>query len=132
MLLEGDGHLKLTDFGLSRFFETRPALPEDSVVPDEAITRSFCGTEQYMPPEMLLQQGHTWRMDWWCLGLLIHEMITARHPFQGPTHYDTLRNMVSKQPLLDPRLSPASALVVKYVPSPFLVVAERGRDVGVA
>jgi serine/threonine protein kinase len=57
VLLESDGHLKLTDFGLSRYFETRPALAEDSADASEAVTRSFCGTEQYMSPEMLLQQG---------------------------------------------------------------------------
>lgn len=51
-----------------------------------------------MSPEMLLQQGHNHRMDWWCLGLLMHEMISARHPFHGPSHYDTLRNMVTKPP----------------------------------
>lgn len=96
ILLCGDGHLKLTDFGLSRFFETRPPAPEDMLGDDDVVTRSFCGTEQYMSPEMLLQQGHNFRMDWWCLGLLMHEMITARHPFHGPTHYDTLRNMVTR------------------------------------
>jgi serine/threonine protein kinase len=74
----GDGYLKLTDFGLSRYFETRPPAAEvcerlvnlilstfsnplsivtqDIVGDDDVITRSFCGTEQYMSPEMLLQQ----------------------------------------------------------------------------
>lgn len=52
----GDGHLKLTDFGLSRFFEMRPPAPEDMIGEDDVVTRSFCGTEQYMSPEMLLQQ----------------------------------------------------------------------------
>eukprot|EP01038_Epipyxis_sp_PR26KG_P005248 gene5248-7293_t len=113
ILLCGDGHLKLTDFGLSRFFETRPPAPEDMIGDDDVVTRSFCGTEQYMSPEMLLQQGHNYRMDWWCLGLLMHEMICSRHPFQGPTHYDTLRNMVTKPPTIDSRLSPNAASIVK-------------------
>lgn len=115
ILLCADGYLKLTDFGLSRYFETRPPNPEDIVdqEKDDVVTRSFCGTEQYMSPEMLLQQGHNYRMDWWCLGLLMHEMITGRHPFHGPTHYDTLRNMVTKPPTIDPRLSAPAAAVVK-------------------
>jgi serine/threonine protein kinase len=87
------------------------------------VTRSFCGTEQYMSPEMLLQQGHNYRMDWWCLGLLMHEMISARHPFHGPSHYDTLRNMVTKGPTVDPRLSPGASAVVKH----FLVKNPRTR-----
>lgn len=113
ILLCGDGHLKLTDFGLSRYFETRPPAAEDVVGGEDAITRSFCGTEQYMSPEMLLQQGHNWRMDWWCLGLLMHEMISARHPFHGPSHYDTLRNMVTKQPVIDARVSSHAATVIR-------------------
>ena len=56
LLLCSDGHLKLTDFGLSRYFETRPPAAEDMITADDAVTRSFCGTEQYMSPEMLLQQ----------------------------------------------------------------------------
>lgn len=117
ILFCADGYLKLTDFGLSRYFETRPPAAED-IVEEEGgqqgpITRSFCGTEQYMSPEMLLQQGHNYRMDWWCLGLLMHEMISGRHPFHGATHYDTLRNMVTRPPSLDSRLSPSAANIVR-------------------
>eukprot|EP00606_Chrysophyceae_sp_TOSAG23-5_P000695 GSChrysophyteH2.ASY1.ANO1.392.1 assembled CDS len=97
ILLCSDGHVKLTDFGLSH----------------DIVTRSFCGTEQYMSPEMLLQHGHNFRMDWWCLGLIMHEMISAKHPFHGPSHYDTLRNMVTKQPVIDNRLSVHAATVVR-------------------
>jgi serum/glucocorticoid-regulated kinase 2 len=79
------------------------------------ISRSFCGTEQYMAPEMLLQQGHTFRMDWWSLGLLMHEMMSAKHPFHGPTHYDTLRNMVTKQPNIDTRISTEAADVIRQL-----------------
>lgn len=43
----------------------------------------------------------------------MHEMITARHPFHGATHYDTLRNMVSAPPRLDPRLSADALFIVK-------------------
>ena len=113
ILLCRDGHLKLTDFGLSRYFETRPPNPEDMISEDDMVTRSFCGTEQYMSPEMLLQQGHNFRMDWWCVGLLMHEMLSARHPFSGPTHYDTLRNMVTKQPNIDSRVSTSAASVIR-------------------
>lgn len=83
-------------------------------------------------------------MDWWCLGLLMHEMITARHPFQGitfgryrnlnelisppyssgPSHYDTLRNMVTKAPNIDERISPAAAAVIKG----FLVKNPKGTN----
>ena len=115
ILLCADGHLKLTDFGLSRFFETRPPAAEDILGEDNIVTRSFCGTEQYMAPEMLLQQGHNFRMDWWSLGLLMHEMVSSRHPFHGPTHYDTLRNMVTKQPKIDSRLTSECKQVIQQL-----------------
>ncbi len=45
---------------------------------------------------MLLQQGHGKGVDWWCLGILIAEMLSGRHPFDGGSHYQTLRNMVGR------------------------------------
>lgn len=57
MLLDGDGHVRLTDFGLSRYFEQRPAghydprlaaAEEAATSPRAWLTHSFCGTEQYM------------------------------------------------------------------------------------
>ena len=113
ILLDGQGHVKLTDFGLSRFFETRPPAKEDILEGYDKVTRSFCGTEQYMAPEMLLQKGHNHKSDWWSLGLLCHEMLTTRHPFHSSSHYETLKAMVTKSPSLDSRLSPRSKAFIK-------------------
>jgi hypothetical protein len=52
-------------------------------------------------------------MDWWCLGLLMHEMLAAKHPYHGPSHYDTLRNMVTKQPAIDSRVTQKAAVVIR-------------------
>ena len=60
-----------------------------------AITHSFCGTEQYMAPEVLLQKGHSKAVDYWSLGILLSEMLTGKHPFRGPSHIATLKNIVS-------------------------------------
>ncbi|CAM9969750.1 unnamed protein product, partial [Phaeothamnion confervicola] len=46
------------------------------------FTRSFCGTEVYMAPEMLLRKEHNCAVDWWTLGLFAHELMAARHPFR--------------------------------------------------
>jgi serine/threonine protein kinase len=102
VLLGADGHVKLTDFGLCRYFEVRPpqspaaeGAPLRAVAswegePDvyhsplaKFVTHSFCGTEEYMAPEVLLNQGHGSAVDWWCLGLCLHEMMARRHPFKG-------------------------------------------------
>ena len=112
VLIAGDGHVQLTDFGLSRDFDSRPPRPQDVALrPDGVVkvTRSFCGTEQYMAPEVLLQSGHGKGVDWWCLGLLLHEMLSGKHPFQGRSHAETLQNMVYHEPKMHARVPPAGA-----------------------
>ena len=70
VLLDSDGHIKLTDFGLSKIFET-----ED----DKAFT--VCGTPQYLAPEVLLRKGYNKSVDWWSFGCLLYEMLTGKLPF---------------------------------------------------
>ena len=61
ILLDYDGHIALTDFGLSK----------ESVFKDEDRAYSFCGTVEYMAPEVVSRKGHTHVCDWWSLGVLM-------------------------------------------------------------
>lgn len=70
ILLDQDGHIKITDFGLSK----------DSIEADE-LTHTFCGTPEYLAPEVLQQQGHGKAVDWWSFGTLLYEMMTGLPPF---------------------------------------------------
>jgi len=70
ILLDDKGHVKLTDFGLSKILED-----ED----DKAFT--LCGTPQYLAPEVLLRQGYDKMVDWWSLGCVMYEMLVGRLPF---------------------------------------------------
>ena len=70
LLLDAKGHVKITDFGLSKILED-----ED----DKAYT--ICGTPQYLAPEVLLRQGYDKMIDWWSLGCIMYEMLTGRLPF---------------------------------------------------
>ena len=70
ILLDSKGHVKLTDFGLSKILED-----ED----DKAFT--LCGTPQYLAPEVLLRQGYDKCVDWWSLGCVMYEMLMGRLPF---------------------------------------------------
>ena len=70
ILLDSKGHVKLTDFGLSKILED-----ED----DKAFT--LCGTPQYLAPEVLLKQGYDKMVDWWSLGCVMYEMLMGRLPF---------------------------------------------------
>ena len=54
LLLDADGHIRLTDFGLSK----------DSLVGD-AITHTFCGTPEYLAPEVIKQEGYGKAVDWY-------------------------------------------------------------------
>ena len=71
VLIGGDGHLLLADFGLSK-----GGVPEP-----ERGTKSFCGTPEYLAPEVLARQGHGFAVDWWGLGALLYEMLTGLPPW---------------------------------------------------
>jgi len=70
ILLDEVGHICLTDFGLSK---------ESVSTPNAA--RTFCGTPEYLAPEILQGVGHGKAVDWWSLGTLIFEMLTGLPPF---------------------------------------------------
>ena len=74
VLLDQDGHVRITDFGLSR----------DNVMTDTGAT-TFCGTPEYLSPEMILHRksksGYGTSVDWWSLGTLMYEMFTGWPPF---------------------------------------------------
>jgi protein-serine/threonine kinase len=70
ILLDADGHVKLTDFGLSK-----------EGIQDNFSAKSMCGTPEYLAPEILNKQGHGKAVDWYSLGALMYEMLTGLPPF---------------------------------------------------
>ncbi|XP_078403465.1 ribosomal protein S6 kinase alpha-6 isoform X2 [Cetorhinus maximus] len=95
ILLDEGGHIKLTDFGLSK-----------ESVDQEKKAYSFCGTVEYMAPEVVNRRGHTQSADWWSFGVLMFEMLTGTLPFQGKDRNETM-NMILKAKLGMPQfLSP--------------------------
>ncbi|XP_029140470.1 ribosomal protein S6 kinase alpha-1 [Protobothrops mucrosquamatus] len=79
ILLDDEGHIKLTDFGLSK-----------EAIDHEKKAYSFCGTVEYMAPEVVNRQGHTQSADWWSYGVLMFEMLTGALPFQGKDRKETM------------------------------------------
>jgi serine/threonine protein kinase len=71
ILVDADGHLKITDFGLVK----------KNLKTQNATTSTFCGTPEYIAPEMLQQRPYTKSIDWWSFGVLLFEMLVGLPPF---------------------------------------------------
>jgi CRP-like cAMP-binding protein len=80
LLLDKDGHLKVTDMGLAKFTFGK--------------TYSTCGTPEYFSPEVVQSVGHTVAADWWALGILIYEMLDGSSPFQADTTAQIYKKIV--------------------------------------
>ncbi|EAW13932.1 serine/threonine-protein kinase [Aspergillus clavatus NRRL 1] len=95
ILLDYTGHIALCDFGLCKLD-----------MKDEDRTNTFCGTPEYLAPELLLGNGYTKSVDWWTLGVLLYEMLTGLPPF-----YDENTNDMYRKILQEPLTFPSSDIV---------------------
>lgn len=85
ILLDYTGHIALCDFGLCKLD-----------MKDEDRTNTFCGTPEYLAPELLLGQGYTKTVDWWTLGVLLYEMLTGLPPFYNENTNEMYRKILSE------------------------------------
>lgn len=69
-ILFTDEGLKITDFGWSNL--------------KDRVRNTFCGTPEYLAPEMLMEKGHNEKLDCWTLGILVYEILVGRGPFAPP------------------------------------------------
>ncbi|XP_051658654.1 serine/threonine-protein kinase Sgk2 isoform X6 [Manacus candei] len=84
ILLDCQGHIVLTDFGLCK-----------EGMEQEETTSTFCGTPEYLAPEVLKKQPYDRTVDWWCLGAVLYEMLFGlleikNHVFFSPINWDDL------------------------------------------
>ena len=102
ILLDEAGHVRLTDFGLSK------VLAEGSTT-----TKTFCGTPEYLAPEMVEGKPHGKAIDWWALGVLIYEMLEGVPPWSHANSQSLYRMILTAPLLLPASFSPAARALIK-------------------
>ncbi|CAJ0951796.1 unnamed protein product [Ranitomeya imitator] len=93
LLVSATGHIKVTDFGLSKLGVIRPTS-DTYKPPTEDVTREFrdeeiLGTPEYIAPEVILQEGYGRPIDWWSVGIILYEFLLFCVPFKGNSKFKT-------------------------------------------
>ncbi|XP_052348061.1 protein kinase C theta type-like [Oncorhynchus keta] len=87
VLLDSDGHIKIADFGMCK-----------ENMEGETRTCTFCGTPDYIAPEILLGQKYGSSVDWWSFGVLLYEMLIGQSPFHGRDEEELFQSIRTDDP----------------------------------
>ena len=91
ILMGEDGYICLADFGLAKIIE------------GDEQAQSYCGTPEYLAPEILNEVGHAFPVDWWALGVLTYEMIVGFPPFYtGNSNNQKMFDLIKNKPVFFP------------------------------
>ncbi|OHS99697.1 AGC family protein kinase [Tritrichomonas foetus] len=93
ILLDLKGHIKLADFGLARQIDS-----------SDEEKFSFCGTYEYLAPEMLREEPQTFTLDWWALGILAYRLIVGHLPFRSANRQRLFDMILNTEPRIPPTL----------------------------
>ena len=104
VLLDKDGHIKLSDFGLARS--------------KDEISSTFCGDPYYISPEIIKGEEQTYAVDWWSFGILIYEMIDAEAPFKGDSPKGILKSVLTKSISMPEKFSEEASDLIKRLLHP--------------
>lgn len=102
VMLDMHGHIKIADFGMCK----------EGIV-EYITTRTFCGTPSYLAPEIVYGRPYNKSVDWWCYGVLLYAMLTARHPFDGDDEEELFTAITSYGVSYPSSLSKEAVLICK-------------------
>ena len=94
VLIDLDGHIRIADFGLAK------------IIPKRSKSYSFCGSPEYMTPEMLNGAPHDRKVDIYCLGSLLFEMLTGIPPFYSKDTEKMYRKILYEEVQFPEYISP--------------------------
>jgi len=104
VVLDKEGHAKLTDFGLSK-----------EGITDNTITKSFCGSLAYLAPEIISKVGHGKSIDWYLIGALLYEMLVGQPPYYSKNRQQLFYNITNGRLLFPRHLSPNAKDIIILV-----------------
>ena len=93
ILMGLDGHVCITDFGLSKVLENGDP------------TKTYCGTPEYMAPEVIKQKPHGFMVDWWTLGVLTYELVCGHPPMYHSNQMQMYKMILNKPVTLPSHVS---------------------------
>ncbi|XP_063305291.1 serine/threonine-protein kinase N1-like isoform X1 [Pelobates fuscus] len=100
LLLDSEGYVKLADYGLCK----------EGMGPSDR-TSTFCGTPEFLAPEVLTDASYTRAVDWWGFGVLIYEMMVGESPFPGDEEEEVFDSIVNDE-VRYPRFLSAEAIAI--------------------
>ncbi|KAI9094097.1 kinase-like domain-containing protein [Phlyctochytrium arcticum] len=104
ILLDFTGHIALCDFGLCKLN-----------MKDGNKTNTFCGTPEYLAPELLIGQGYTKVVDWWTIGILLYEMLTGLPPFYDENTNEMYKKILSEELKFPEDMTPVAKDLLKQL-----------------
>ena len=111
LLLDREGHLKITDFGFAKRITDR--------------TWTLCGTPEYLAPEIIQSKGHNRAVDWWALGILVFEMLAGYPPFFDDNPFGIYEKILSGKIDWPRQVEPVAKDLIKK-----LLVQDRTKRLG--